>query len=174
MLKPVLTSVGDGTKKDVGQLVTTVRGVPSAQYQPDGMITYEYALPIYFGDNIYNLDGTDQYLDNAVLPGSTAKYFGIVQNDGNSSDSFKVIATAGNNGWQVTYFDMLTNSDITAQITGVGWSVGPLAAGAQIGYRIEVKPSSALGGGESIELIITTTSLNDPTKKDVVKVHNIT
>lgn len=159
---------------DMAFVITTT---PSPTFKPDGWIGYQpvgTGSPTYFGDNIYNLDGTDQTISQAVLPGTTAKYLGIVQNDGNVADSFTVYGSAGGDGWTVNYFDTLTNADITTQMTGAGWTVGPLGVGETKGYRVEVTPAANVPGGSTLSVEIYATSVGDPTKQDVVKIDNVT
>ena len=158
---------------DMAFVITTT---PSPTFQPDGWIGYQplgTGGPFYFGDNIYNLDGTDQTVTQAVVPGATTSYLGIVQNDGNAADSFIVTGTAGSGDWAVKYVDILTNTDITAQMTGAGWPVGPLAVGETKGYRVEVTPAVNIPGGNVLPLYIIAASVGDPTKKDVVQIYNV-
>ncbi|MCK4533262.1 T9SS type A sorting domain-containing protein [bacterium] len=116
----------------------------------------------YIGDNIYNSDGTNQTKAQSVDNDATATYHIRLENDGNTSDTFVVTGTGGVSDWTVNYYDALSGgSDITADVTGAGWSSGALASGANTEIRVEVTPGAEAGGGTFREILVTSTSQGD-------------
>ena len=84
-------------------------------------------------------------------------------------DGLTVTGTAGDATWQVSYYEMSTNTDITAKITGAGYLTGSMAAQGYKGIYVKVKPLSGATAGSSKILTLTGASTGDATKKDVVK-----
>ena len=82
-----------------------------------------------------------------------------------------VTGTGGDVNWTVTYYDALSGgSNITANVTGGGWSTGALAGAATRDIRVEVIPGPAVSSGVLKEVIIITTSQADTNVRDMVKV----
>ena len=67
------------------------------------------------------------------------------------------------------FFDTASGNDITAAITGNGWSVGPLAPDAQQNFYVQLLPSTTLTTGAVDTLTVTAVSVNDATRLDVVE-----
>ncbi len=153
----------DAAKKDVVKAVTTV--LPT--YQPD-MKVRTLAEPAYTGDNLYNTTGGNQTRTLTVAAGQAALYVLHAQNDGNTADVFTLKGTAGGNGWTVQYFNAATGAEITAQVTGTGYSTGALAPAAYAWLSVKVTPSSAVAAGASLALTVTATSTKEAAKQDVV------
>jgi uncharacterized membrane protein len=127
-------------------------------------------IPIYVGDNVYNLTGAGQTKVQTVANGVTATYHLKLQNDGNVSDTFKVTGPPGSSGWTVRYYDAVSGgNDITAEVTGAGWTSGSLAPGASLEFRVEVTPGPTVRGGVVKHVFVTATSVGNPTRQDVVK-----
>ena len=160
----ITSSSMDGLKKDAVKAITTVQ----VSYQPDNQIKNSNDA-FYIGDNIYNLDGTNQTGEQIVSSGVFAVYHIKIENDGDASDQIVVKGTPSSQGWDVKYYDALTGgTEITEDIIGSGWSTGELSIGEFKEVRVEITPSSA-PDGSSYGVLITSTSYNDTTKKDVVK-----
>jgi hypothetical protein len=142
---------------------------PASKVKPDALI-HTSAETVFIGNNIYNLDGTNQTKSLTVQPGSTATYLLKIQNDGNVIDSLQVQGTAGGSGWTVQYFDVVTGRNITADVTGSsGWWILDLAVGGSKILRLKVTPAATNAGGSMKNVLVTAASLSDATKKDVVK-----
>lgn len=159
-------SLGDSTRAD------TVRGVTSrapVAYQPDMLIRAE-ADTLYIGDDIYNATGHNQRRAQTARRDAPAVYALKLQNDGTATDSFLVTGVGGGAGWVVTYHDALVGgADITTQVTGAGWTVGPLASGAFREFRVEVafEPGTPPAAGH--HLIVTARSLTGSDAVDAVR-----
>ncbi len=102
-----------------------------------GLVRYNVALPdtrlgttpaAPIGDNRYNLTGTGQTLNTAILHGGGVKTdFIRIQNDGPVLESFKVKGTPGNAKFAVKYLRGTTN--VTSQIVAGTFNTGKLAPG---------------------------------------------
>ncbi|MDI6788519.1 MAG: hypothetical protein QME51_09125, partial [Planctomycetota bacterium] len=122
----------------------------------------------YLGDNIYNLDAISQTAQRSTLNNQTVSYLIRIQNDGNVSDTFSVSGSGSSvSGWTVSYYDGAT--DITAQVTGSGYIISALSPTLYAVLRLEVTPSGGVPAGSALDIFITATPQNDPTKKDTVK-----
>jgi uncharacterized membrane protein len=143
---------------------TTVR-----KLQPDALIRTS-AETAYTGNNVYNATAAGQSKSQTVANAAKATFLVQVQNDGNVAEALKLTGYgAGSSGWTVQYFDAQTGgADITASVTGSGWTTASLAAGATTVIRLEVTPSSA-GAVLTKDFAITAASTLDPTKQDTVK-----
>ncbi|MHB1458655.1 MAG: M6 family metalloprotease domain-containing protein, partial [Armatimonadota bacterium] len=136
--------------------------------KPD-MIIKTGAETSYTGTDIYNTDGTDQTKSQSVIPNQKITYAFKVRNAGIQNDSFKITGSGGGSGWSVKYYDLATGADVTAQVTGIGWSSGTLAPGASKGIFVNVKPDVTVSSGSVNVLFITGVSEFDDSKTDVVK-----
>lgn len=140
-----------------------------AVYKPD-MLIKAAADTAFTGDNIYNADADQQTITQIVQSNATATYPLEIQNDGNFSDTFTLTGPAGGNGWTVRYFDASTaGNDITAQITGNGWSTGLMAGGSMKALRVEVTPDATVAESTAKDLQIRAVSASDSTAVDVVQ-----
>lgn len=161
------TSINDATKHDVVRATTTT----ASARQPDNHIKLtSEAATLYVGDNIYNTDGTSQTKSMYVDQLQAASYTIRIQNDGNASDNITVTGTAGNASFTVAYFDAASGgTNITSSVTGSGWATGSLAAGATKEIRVEVTPTASAAVGSTYNVLVTSTSASDNTKRDAVK-----
>lgn len=157
------TSAGDGTKQDVAKFIATAAG-----RQPDLRLRTA-AEGSYSGDNLISADGATQAKALSIAVAKPAVYYLYAQNDGTVADTLKVTATAGSGAWTVQYLQMSTGTDLTAAMTGAGWSTGALAPGALSGFYVKVTPSIAAAANEVCTLTITAVSAADASKKDVAK-----
>ena len=123
----------------------------------------------YTGGSIFNLDGTNQTKSLSVPDGVPACYLFRIQNAGNSTDTFTIKAPAGASGWALVYFDMTSGATITGNLTGTGWSTGPLAPGAKLGFFAQVTSGYNVAVNTQNNMLVTATSVEDSTKKDAVK-----
>ncbi|MBN2378248.1 T9SS type A sorting domain-containing protein [candidate division WOR-3 bacterium] len=163
--------------------------VITKEHKPDNLIAVMANGPYfpYLGDNIYNTDGANQTAADTVDPTVTAYYRIKVQNDShNWPESFTLKGTASGNvsgaDYSVHYFnDSLMGTDITNQVTGSGWSTGELALGESRTIRLEVTPQASAEPTRlmkanpmpppvtTYDVLVTSTSSGDGSKKDVVK-----
>ncbi|MHB0998294.1 MAG: hypothetical protein ACYC27_03530 [Armatimonadota bacterium] len=150
-----------------------------ASTSTDNTVTYNLFKPdllikpgnesSYSFNNIYSDDGNSQTKAQNASMNQTVNYAFKVQNDGGANETFKITGTAGGSGWTVKYCDITTNADVTAQVTGSGWSSGSLAPGALNGVYVLITPNSTIAAGSSKTLVITAISQSDTSNKDVGK-----
>ncbi len=108
------------------------------------------------GDGQHSGSGDEQRVTREIGPGTTATYWLKVRNAGNSVEAFTVTGTPGGEGWTVRYFDApQSGRDITAAMTGAGWALTGLDAGAARDLRVEVTPEKSVAGGAVRELLVT-------------------
>lgn len=157
-------STADGTKLDVVKALTTYL----IRRQPDTMIRLS-AETNFSGDNIYNFDGTGQTHSTLVNAGISAIFHVQIQNDGGTSESFRLLGTAGDANWQVGYTDVTTSTVITSAVTGAGWSLPALAPAAVRTVAITVTPTSGAVAGAVKTVLLQAASSIDSAKLDVVK-----
>jgi len=161
-----VTSDNDATHNDTVKAVTT----HVTPLRPDALIRND-ADPDYIGDGIYNTDGTDQTKSQTVNHSQTAKYWVELQNDGTDKDRFTVTGTAGGAGWTVRYLRNNIHggvSDITARVTGAGWSC-LMTSGLSRELWVEVTPDDTVPGDEVKQVLVTATSESNPSLSDTVK-----
>jgi fibronectin-binding autotransporter adhesin len=137
--------------------------------KPDARIALGAVSNPYLGDNVYNLDGTNQSKSKSINAGKTATFFIKIQNDGTGAkDRFKVHATGSAvTGFTFKCFRGTTN--VTTAVNNGIFLTARLAVGASATLKCTVKVGSAAGHGASVTRLITATSNNDGTAKDAVK-----
>lgn len=107
-------------------------------------------------DGTYNETGTDQ---NISKKGNSI-YHIQVQNDDTVSQIYILTGTPTDANWDIKYYDAITGGvDITAAVTGAGYSTGAIAAGGTKDLRVEVK--QLLTGAPNKDITLTMT-LDDP------------
>jgi len=127
-------SVSDPTKKDVARGVTQFIAGP----QPDLWIRNSTDTT-YAGVGIISATGANETKSQTVLPGGTATYLLRLVNAASTTDSFLVTATADNLDSTVRFFRTDTGLEISDQIFGNGYPVGPLATGGNFGFYTTVQ-----------------------------------
>ncbi len=140
------------------------------KYQPDGQIKNPNDLD-YLGDTIYNLDGEGQTKKQNIHAGEKISFNLRAQNDGSDPDQFIISGPAGNDPWEIRYYNVLEGgNDITNAVINEGWLTGTLSSGLDKEIRLEVTLTRLLDNEPyTLEIPITFTSLNNPEKKDIVK-----
>lgn len=147
-------------------------------HRPDGLVQFQsycsdtcdpQGKPL-LGNNIYNTTGINQTAKakwyHTSLGFGSIYVFGVtVQNDGSTSDRFKVKAT-GPAGWSFKYFRGTTN--ITSAVVAGNYQTPSIAQGAS--YVITVKAYLDSQTTDTASRVLTISSVGDPTKKDAVKV----
>jgi len=156
-------SVTDATQLDAVKAVTTLAGLG-----PDLWICNK-GESTYLGNNIYNVDGTDQTKTQTVGTNVAATYLFRLYNDGASAESFKLTAPAGTAGWTVRYY-VQGGANITGDITSVaGYTVSNLGVGKSVGFWVTVGPGASPTPGAQQDILITARSVTDPAQLDAVR-----
>jgi fibronectin-binding autotransporter adhesin len=147
----------------------TVTGGPSITRKPDGKIALGKITNPYAGDNVYNLDGTNQTKSRSIGAGKSATFFIKLQNDGTgASDRFTLKATGTSvTGYTFKCFKGTTN--ITTAVNNGTYLTGQIAVGAQVSVKCRIKVLSTAAHGSSVSRLLTITSNNASGAKDAVK-----
>jgi hypothetical protein len=151
---------------------------PTAVRQPDARIRY-WAYKSAFsnivdprpwkGNNIYNSTGLSQTQKESlagVYDDARFIHKVLIQNDGATSDRFKLKATATGaqgGGWTFRYFRGTTN--ITSAVVAGTYRTPTLSAGEKFVIRVV----SSVGASGKYVRLITATSVNDTSRVDAVK-----
>jgi len=92
-----------------------------------------------------------------------------VYNDGNAAGEVRIYGPAGNSRWAVGYRDRATGIDVTAAVTGGGWTTPAVPAR---GYRwlvLSVTPKAGAPGNSQAAILVTAMSATDLSRRDAVK-----
>jgi hypothetical protein len=150
--------------------LTTGPVLAATKHQPDGWVRFEgYRACGTFvsnpgawkGKDIYNTTALNQTAKVNTGVGCDGDYVAFtvtIQNDG-ASDRFKV--KGGGTFATTKYFKGTTN--ITSQVKAGTYQTASLATGAKTTITVRIAPNYT----ESV--LVTLTSVADPTKKDAVK-----
>ena len=138
--------------------------------------------PTFVGENVYNTTGANQTKSQSVVPDSAAVYTVQVQNETAAPAAFTVTAPGDELGWAVHYYalpdanategddptleddpDAPPGPDITAAVTGEGWTTPLLDPGARCTVIVKVKlTTTALPDGATKPLLIQATPGTGP------------
>jgi streptogramin lyase len=158
-------AASESTRRDTVRLLTT----NALRAQVDLLIRRTEDIR-YMGDGIIHDSGFGQTKTQEVDQGDTVSYQFQVRNLGNITDNFLVRGPGGSGGWRVRYFDSLTGTnEVTAQVTGAGWTNITIPLNASWEFRAEVSAGRDTPGGSVHELLVTATSGADNAKSDTVK-----
>jgi hypothetical protein len=134
--------------------------------RPDGHIQQGTSgTPV--GDNKYNTTGTGQNRVAQAARGQQVTFFVIAQNDGSHAEALRVHGQPSTSHYTVRYFS--GSQDITAGITNGTYATPALAPGASRTIKVVVTVGSAAPAGSQVDRQVTISSVNDPTKVDVVR-----
>ncbi len=128
--------------------VIALQTAPACVWQPD-LGLFNEPTATYLGNNIYNTSGAGQCVTTSCGTGLTRTFQIPLQNDSPYATNYRLIASAGTSKWQVRYYTPSgTNGpiDITAEITGLGWTTPTIGAAATLPIYAEVKPLIAAAG----------------------------
>jgi hypothetical protein len=141
------------------------------RYQPDNWLATKITPPDdYVGNDTINIDGKGQTKSVKIIPNDSTLYYIKIQNDGSTTDSFQVKGTGSNGNWTVSYYDSTqAGNNITAALTGSGWLTKPLAPTAFKEIRLVVKAGAVTPPDTLKEVLVTSASTVDTTKRDAVK-----
>ena len=147
-------------------------GVPP---QPDGWVRYHslhaggdkyLEVEPWKGDNVYNSSGryqtSKQLAGGNYAPGAYYVFQVTIESDG-SADSYRVRAT-GTGNWVTKYQRGKTN--ITSAVVN-GTYETPVLDGTQLVLKVKVWIGNP---GESIERLLTVTSVSNPNRSDTVRI----
>ena len=165
-VKVTATANSDGSKLDAAKVIVTAVA-PSCR--PDAMVALG-SESAWKGDDVYEAAGRGQARTCDLTPGESRNFRIRLQNDGSSPDTLTVTAPTASDPWLVSYFDSVDGgSDITADVTGAGWSTGELAPGAAFTIRMRVKAKSAAQIDDSATIRVRATSEGNPTQQDAIR-----
>jgi len=136
-------------------------------HQPDMQLSQNGKA--YIGTNIFNTTGAGQSMMRNVDNGVPVTYYMLVQNAGNTSDSFVLTGPGSSANWSVSYLTLQGLQDITANVTGTGWTTAMLAPGATADCWVTITPGMNNYGGAYNWVPVKATSTLDSTKVDVAK-----
>jgi uncharacterized repeat protein (TIGR01451 family) len=125
----------------------------------------------YLTDDLYENPVALQSKALGVVSGSTAAYSVRFENDALLVDDLIITGTAGGGGFTVQYLDD-TGTDRTAAVTGGGFTIAALPAGANRVWTLNVTPDGApapVPGGTSYTVAVTAASGSVPTADDQVE-----
>lgn len=123
----------------------------------------------YTGDDVYSTDGTGETCA-ITLTGARALYLVHIQNDGDNTETLTVTGSAGSDGWTLAYRTMgETPTDVTAQVTGAGWTTKALNPGQFDLLQVIATPSGAVTAGSPYAHTLTAASGLDIGAIDVVE-----
>lgn len=155
------TATAENGSSDTALAKTTNANV----YRPDLLISGGGS---FVGDDIYNPSGYNQSALQTVPAGTAATYDLKLQNDGNTTDSFVITAPAAPAGWDLKVFDAAAGgTDVTAAVTGAGWTVSDLPRYGEQAFRAEVTSDGT--GADTWDVVILATSVGDAAARDAVK-----
>jgi uncharacterized repeat protein (TIGR01451 family) len=140
--------------------------------QADAMVKLASEPDIaYLTDDLYESPVALQSKALGVVSGSTAGYAMRFENDGLLADDLIITGTAGGGGFAVQYLDD-TGTDRTAAVTGGGYTIAALPAGANRVWTLNVTPSgnpAPVPGGTSFSAVVTAASGANPAAADQVE-----
>jgi hypothetical protein len=146
------------------EVITTV----FKEYQPDSLIATLESGSDYVGENVFNLDGTDQTRARTIANGTSVTYYIKIENDANTTDEVVVKGRGSSGDWGLAYYDAKTGgNDITSSITGEGWVTGVMTSGASKEVRMVVANSGS--ANSTLEALVTSESKTQAAMKDAVK-----
>ena len=125
----------------------------------------------YLTDDLYENPVALQSKALGVVSGSTAAYRVRFENDGLLADDLLITGTAGGGGFTVQYLDD-GGVDRTAAVTGGGYAIAALPAGANRVWTLNVTPSGSpapVPGGTSFAVVVTAASGAAPAAADQVE-----
>lgn len=136
--------------------------------RPDAAIALSTAGP-FKGNDVYSSVAIDsqKVKRTGVKPRGIYDYAVTFQNDGGQVDSFTVRGVA--QGSSRMFASYLNPADVTAQVSAGTYTISNLAPGAKatLTVRITVGPHASAGAKLTVDLFVT--SVNDPSRLDVVR-----
>lgn len=145
---------GSGYIEDVGK-------------QPDIQIRTDDELA-YNGDNIYN-NLPSQSKSQTIGPSMSAVYYIKLENDESIAGRFMVDGTGSTEDWNVSYYNILEEKDVTSEVTGAGWTSPVIPINGYIELLLEVAPEPNIPDSSMLEELLMAACLIDPNLSDTVR-----
>jgi subtilase family serine protease len=144
--------------------------VPVKRIAPDlAVACAQEGEPGYTGYAVFSATGEAQTRGQAALVGETVAYLVKVINLNTSAEAFRVTSSIAGYGWEMAGYDDITaGNDITASLTGSGWTTPVLAAGGDCVIRLEVTPGIGVSVGAYDTLLVRATA-TDSSRTDVAR-----
>ena len=157
----VTVTDGGGLSASTSFLLTVNSSQPDISLRPSTETSYT-------GVGVYNGDGTNQSVSQSVANALSAVYYIHMQNKGNIADTFKIIGTKAPTGWMVVYkINNSSGADITADITGAGWTTPVVNSNATVTIAVYVTPGSTVLAYVATNLKMIAVSVTNPAQQDV-------
>lgn len=122
----------------------------------------------FVGNNRVNLSGSGQSLTDLRIPrGTTRRHVVRIENDGGTSQDFRVRGTLSSSRFQVRWFTGSTN--ITSQVRAGTYTIPNLAPGAHVDLRVEIKVLNSTPSGARVTATTRATATNLPGYADAVR-----
>jgi hypothetical protein len=119
------------------------------------------------GNDIYNLDGTNQTTNTFNKAGAHRRLYISIQNDGPAADSFTLEAPGSvNEGFIIRYFIGTSDVEVTAAVEAGTFATPELAPAAV--YRLRVRIDVCAPSDFTVSRLVTATSVADSSKADAV------
>lgn len=150
-----------------GTVTATVKILKSDQ-RPDGWIKLS-SDSSYIGNNIYNTTASHQTRATSAHRGAKRVFYVRLQNDGNSSNIFRLKGSGSGSGHTVRYYKGTSTTSITTAVVNGTYSTAAIAAGSTTLIRIEITIGSTATIGSVKSALLTGTWTGDGTRKDAVK-----
>ena len=157
----VTVTDGGGLSASTSFLLTVNSSQPDISLRPSTVTSYT-------GVGVYNGDGTNQSVSQSVANALAAVYYIHMQNKGNVADTFKITGTKAPTGWTVVYkINNSLGADITADVTGAGWTTPVVNSNAMVTVAVYVTPGSTILAYAATNLKLTAVSVTNQAQQDV-------
>ena len=107
--------------------------------RPDARIGTAASGP-FTGNNVYSTTGANESKSISVNGGHKGTLFADIQNDGLTTNTFKVKGPSGSNGYHLSYFNGAT--DVTSQVVAGTFSTGSLTPQARQTLKVVIQVDS--------------------------------
>jgi len=136
-----------------------------ASRRPDGRIRKGAGATV--GNDVINTTGAGQNRSARVLRGRSATFFVTVQNDGSHPERIRVWGQRSTRHFTVAYWT--GGQNVTAGVQAGSYRTPVLGPGGIRTIKVVVTVRNTAPVGSRIDRLVSSTSTNDPTRKDVVR-----
>jgi hypothetical protein len=138
-------------------------------YRPDALIR-KMGVSTYLGNNVYNATGINQSVTARTKRTRVATFIIRVQNDGTTTDSFKVKGPGSQTGFIVSYLaGAAGTTNITTAVGNGAYTLANLAPGQSRIFRLVVKVKAGVRIGALRSWLMVAWSAHDGTRRDAIK-----